>query len=421
MSRKSWKISMARNRIVKNKIFFLLLISVCISLEAQTLRQGDLLALIEDIRQNLPGRDSYGYVEPTVSQQDSFNLIVNLILQNQYQKADSLARLSDYRLFEWTDTQNENKVNYVLMEPDADKSGGVKWGWGTYIFNPAGTCDVVIEVPHPWWDTNTWLVGFSAYRLLNANYYLMAGTHRYANGDNPAPADVAHNSENMFHVTHIAVMPLSLHALQVHGYSRNKPEYDGYPDIILSNGTANPSEILDSLATGFIQKSYSAGVFNGTNYVYLGATTNHQGQWCNSLGYSFIHMELEYYIRSSQAHWQNIINTLYDIFVIPTAITDGFSYSSTPHLDLRQNFPNPFNASTVIPFSLTEASDVELVIYDILGAKIWGWQGSNVPAGNHRIDFSGKSLNNIHLPAGNYFYNMKTAQSTITRKMIFLP
>jgi hypothetical protein len=56
--------------------------------------------------------------------------------------------------------------------------------------------------------------------------------------------------------------------------------------------------------------------------------------------------------------------------------TDGFSIYT-----LEQNFPNPFNPSTTIKFSLPETTDVSLTIYNTLGQKVGELVKTNLEAG----------------------------------------
>jgi photosystem II stability/assembly factor-like uncharacterized protein len=83
---------------------------------------------------------------------------------------------------------------------------------------------------------------------------------------------------------------------------------------------------------------------------------------------------------------------------------------------LFQNYPNPFNPSTVIRFSLPNASYTVIKFNDVLGNEIQRLQvRGSFEAGVHEIaaDFSG-------LPSGVYFYRLDAGNFTMTKKMILL-
>jgi len=86
---------------------------------------------------------------------------------------------------------------------------------------------------------------------------------------------------------------------------------------------------------------------------------------------------------------------------------------------LFQNYPNPFNPSTIIKYSLTEASSVKLLLYDALGRKVKDLFTGRQNAGVHEINFNASDLT-----SGVYFYSIEATYSNGTfkkaRKMILL-
>jgi flagellar hook assembly protein FlgD len=89
-------------------------------------------------------------------------------------------------------------------------------------------------------------------------------------------------------------------------------------------------------------------------------------------------------------------------------------------LSLAQNYPNPFNPTTTISFSIPAKSHVDLSVYDITGAKIAALMNSELQAGTYRFSFSGKDERGEAISSGVYFYRLKTADKTLTRKMVFM-
>ncbi|MDD5087326.1 MAG: T9SS type A sorting domain-containing protein, partial [bacterium] len=85
-------------------------------------------------------------------------------------------------------------------------------------------------------------------------------------------------------------------------------------------------------------------------------------------------------------------------------------------LALHQNFPNPFNASTTIPFELLCAGKISLRIFDVLGREIAVLCDDDArPAGAHSVSFDGSRF-----ASGIYFCVLSTADKRVVRKMILL-
>jgi hypothetical protein len=96
---------------------------------------------------------------------------------------------------------------------------------------------------------------------------------------------------------------------------------------------------------------------------------------------------------------------------------------SRPSIILEQNYPNPFNPSTDIRYSIPAAQYVTLKVFDVNGKEVATLVNSFQQAGIHKISFSATtSLNNYkgNLPSGIYFYQLRTGETVITKKAIFL-
>lgn len=61
-----------------------------------------------------------------------------------------------------------------------------------------------------------------------------------------------------------------------------------------------------------------------------------------------------------------------------TAVLEQFSGAVPEDAILQQNYPNPFNSSTSIPFALSEATDVNLGVYDLKGQRVSDTRGGMV-------------------------------------------
>lgn len=82
---------------------------------------------------------------------------------------------------------------------------------------------------------------------------------------------------------------------------------------------------------------------------------------------------------------------------------------------LGQNFPNPFNPSTTISYSLPQAGVVTLAIFNTLGEKVKEVVNSFQEAGNYTV-----SLNASDLSSGNYIYNVSVNGQSVSKKMLLI-
>jgi hypothetical protein len=82
---------------------------------------------------------------------------------------------------------------------------------------------------------------------------------------------------------------------------------------------------------------------------------------------------------------------------------------------LSSNYPNPFNASTMIEYGLPESGPVKVEIFDILGRKIQTLVDQTQSAGYHQVIWNGEGM-----PSGTYFYRIQAGEKTQTRKCLLL-
>jgi len=83
---------------------------------------------------------------------------------------------------------------------------------------------------------------------------------------------------------------------------------------------------------------------------------------------------------------------------------------------LYQNYPNPFNNETEISFSLKEASEIELIIYNSKGEQVESVIKQKMSKGVHSINYCASKLN-----SGVYYYQLKIdGIAKDTKKMLYL-
>lgn len=84
---------------------------------------------------------------------------------------------------------------------------------------------------------------------------------------------------------------------------------------------------------------------------------------------------------------------------------------------LGDNYPNPFNPITTIPFSVAADGTVSLKIYNSLGQEIYSLVDGFLKAGNYNYEFN---ANELQLTSGIYYYILSGVKMYFVKKMVFL-
>ena len=87
---------------------------------------------------------------------------------------------------------------------------------------------------------------------------------------------------------------------------------------------------------------------------------------------------------------------------------------------LHNNYPNPFNPSTLISFDLPEQSHVRLVVYNLLGEEVKILTNEERKAGRHNITWNADSNSGERVSSGIYFYSLSAGNFNSIKKMILL-
>ncbi len=94
-------------------------------------------------------------------------------------------------------------------------------------------------------------------------------------------------------------------------------------------------------------------------------------------------------------------------------------YNGVMNYSLSQNYPNPFNPSTIIKYELPEAGNVEIKVFNLLGAEVSTLVNEYKEAGRYSVQFSTENLSS-KIGSGVYFYTIKAGSFVKTMKMIVL-
>jgi Secretion system C-terminal sorting domain len=164
--------------------------------------------------------------------------------------------------------------------------------------------------------------------------------------------------------------------------------FDIYPEVPLPADNVNdwmPLSGSPALSGASFSNPNLAG-FEVVNYVGAFGTTNWTSGW-------------------TQFNPKNY--TIIGITQLSSIVPDKFS--------LEQNFPNPFNPSTIINYELRITNYVTLKVYNSLGKEVVSLVNQRQNAGSYSVDF-----NAANLPSGIYYYTLKTDGISETKKMMLL-
>ncbi|MCL5030503.1 MAG: T9SS type A sorting domain-containing protein [Bacteroidetes bacterium] len=106
--------------------------------------------------------------------------------------------------------------------------------------------------------------------------------------------------------------------------------------------------------------------------------------------------------------------------ILPSIQSQNFAVASSSDEVIRDfalvsNYPNPFNPTTIISFSVPHKSQIKLSVFDVLGREVSILADGIYETGKYEISFNASNL-----PSGIYFYNLTNGSSSITKKMLLI-
>ncbi len=234
-------------------------------------------------------------------------------------------------------------------------------------------------------DSVYWTFSYTAPQT--TGYDTLYATGNSVNGDNiPTSLDRWNFSPN-FAVQVMQVVPVELTSLTARAVSR---------DVVLEWATA--SETNNS---HFVVEKKNGNGWNAIGKVDGNGTTTGKSD------YRFTDLNTTTganTYRLKQVDHSGAFEYSYEVEVDVTAPA-GF--------ELAQNFPNPFNPSTVIRFALPVAGSVNIAVYNSTGEKVAELFNGTLEAGDHSVKFEAANL-----PSGLYFYRLQAGNTSVTKKMV---
>ncbi|KQC11942.1 MAG: hypothetical protein APR54_02610 [Candidatus Cloacimonas sp. SDB] len=113
----------------------------------------------------------------------------------------------------------------------------------------------------------------------------------------------------------------------------------------------------------------------------------------------------------------NFVSIPVQLTVISTSAQD---ISIPTKASLQNNYPNPFNPSTIISFNIGSETQAALEIFNLKGQKINTLLNSFVPSGQYSIEWNGTDNEGVPVSSGIYFYSLTTETGSAVKRMILL-
>jgi len=168
---------------------------------------------------------------------------------------------------------------------------------------------------------------------------------------------------------------------------------------------------------GYIITGYTLSYGAGGDDVWVVKTDiNGNEEWNNT--YGGVYSDVGYSIKETSdggyiitGHTLSYGAGVHDVWLIRIGsnVTEMGTQLRISSYYLYQNFPNPFNPTTSIEFSLPVAADVELIVYNMLGQQVVSLINGQRSAGNHSVLWNANDSNGMKLSSGIYFYMLKAS------------
>ncbi len=200
----------------------------------------------------------------------------------------------------------------------------------------------------------------------------------------------------------------------------------GYPDLeVDSMRVAQVSSGLELLGrvpgVGYIDSLMAGEILYTFNSVFDISASDEKPVAFRHLGgdHEVIFFDFPlYFIQEPQAT-AVLHQALSDLGMYPSSVEDEES-GVVVSFSLGHNFPNPFNAETIIEYSLPGSGPVEIAVYNILGQRVRTLVDEFQTAGHKRVAWDGRNSRGEEVSSGIYFYRIEAGELTKTKKMLLL-
>ncbi len=102
------------------------------------------------------------------------------------------------------------------------------------------------------------------------------------------------------------------------------------------------------------------------------------------------------------------------------SVNNNGSESIPDNFILEQSYPNPFNPSTQIQYSISSPVHITLSVYSVLGQHVKTLVNQKMNTGFHQVEWDGTNDKGLIVPTGVYFYKMSSTFGVESKKMLFI-
>lgn len=199
------------------------------------------------------------------------------------------------------------------------------------------------------------------------------------------------------------------------------------PDSVNQTTDYNVSATVKS-SLGVKSVSLYWAVNNNTTFEKVPMTLNGESTYSAMISGQQYGTRINYYIEAEDNNGKKILKpfvapaSTYDFLIHPDGVVsvsdDKLANNIPGNFYLSQNYPDPFNPSTTINYSLPKASNVKIEVFNLLGERVKVLVDNYRDAGNYKTVWSGKDEYGRQMSSGVYLYRMQANGTTLVKKMI---
>lgn len=194
----------------------------------------------------------------------------------------------------------------------------------------------------------------------------------------------------------------------------NSPFHNSLWELTNDWGGSNKPAICGEFPIGGLEETSKNPVARTLSEAY-------DALWDNGFSGGFTWQFSDYYKMNEQEKLDlaSVYNAFYTKHLaLESLVIHGGEGKNAIDIDLQQNFPNPFNPTTTISYTLNQPGNVTLKIYNCLGQLVQTLVNDYKIANTYTVKWNSKNESGNKVPAGIYFYRLETESALKIKKMV---